>query len=104
MIREFGFYRLWCGIFIAVLVSCSCKLCILKAAGQAADSAEVLQIGLSPPQSVIAMDTPRDGGLSITVRWESPSGDREFSGYRIYRSDTPDGEFELLSNVDAQTT
>ena len=103
MIPEFRFNRLWCCIFVAVVISCFCSVGVLHAAGEEADSGEVLQPGLSPPQSVIAMDTPRDGGLSITIQWESPSGDGEFSGYRIYRSDAPDGEFVLLGDVDAQT-
>jgi hypothetical protein len=68
------------------------------------DLEEVLPVELSPPQSVIAMDTPRDGGLSITVTWEAPGGDNQFLGYRVYRSDVKDGEYVLLGDVDDQTT
>lgn len=60
---------------------------------------------LLPPEDVQAMDTPRDGGLSLTIRWQRPTGEEEgFSGYRIYRSDSAGGEFRLVGEVDRNTT
>jgi len=49
-----------------------------------------------PPVNVQAFDTPNDNGHSITLTWElSPDdGQPGFLGYRILRSDSPDGPFE----------
>jgi hypothetical protein len=56
---------------------------------------------LAPPRDVRAVDTPRDGGLSITVQWEPPSGDVSgILGYRIYRSESLSRGFELVGEVD----
>lgn len=59
---------------------------------------------LLPPRDVQAMDTPRDGGLSLTIRWQPPSGEEAgLLGYRIYRADSPNWEFRLVGQVDRNT-
>jgi hypothetical protein len=64
-------------------------------------STENQKPALMPPEHVQAIDTPRDGGLSITIRWETPAkGDTRITGYRVYRSDAPDGKFVPVGNVD----
>jgi hypothetical protein len=68
-------------------------------------SVETQKSVLSPPERVQAMDTPRDGGLSITVRWQIPAGgNTDAIGYRIYRSDSPEGKFVPVGEVDKTTT
>jgi hypothetical protein len=94
----------WCSVFIAGLVVSCCGVGICQMADQLGDSVDVLQVELLPPRSVVAFDTPRDGGLAITVRWEAPDSDIPFLGYRVYRSDAMDGEYVLLGDVDDQTT
>jgi len=60
-----------------------------------------------PPKNVRAFDTPYDNGHSITLTWESSASDTAgslFLGYRILRSDTPDGPFVDRGLVPAGAT
>jgi hypothetical protein len=53
--------------------------------------------GVSPPTNVAAVDTPNDGGGSITLAWRGPSG---AAGYRIERAEGQGG-FDSLDVVAA---
>jgi hypothetical protein len=57
----------------------------------------------SPPQSVIARDTPSDRGENITVAWQLPPEDTGAGGpvlgYRILRSLSPAGPFEAVGQA-----
>ena len=60
---------------------------------------------LSPPTSVIAQDTPNDGGNSIDIRW-TPSGDDRavagsVTGYEVQRATSSGGPFEKVGKVAA---
>ena len=66
---------------------------------------EVVLQSLPPPENVEAVDTPRDGGLSMTIRWQlADSGMTGVLGYRIYRSESEDGDFIMVGEVDGETT
>ncbi len=70
------------------------------------DSAAQEGIPPDPPASLQAFDTPHDNGHSITLSWElSPNdSDPNFLGYRILRSDSPEGPFEEKGFVPPGTT
>jgi hypothetical protein len=60
---------------------------------------------LLPPQDVQSKDTPRDDGLSITVNWKQPPDEeKNFLGYKIYRSDSLHGEFKLVGQAGPTST
>jgi hypothetical protein len=56
--------------------------------------------GLSPPSNVAAVDTPNDGGGSITVTWRGAAGG---TGYRIERAEGQ-GEFDSLDVASTKVT
>jgi len=60
------------------------------------------------PTEVSAMDTPFDGGGSITLSWKKSSddgaGSNDVLGYKIYRSTSPDGIFIQISTAAAGAT
>jgi hypothetical protein len=55
------------------------------------------------PTDVVAKDMPNDPGRGILVNWSTAPGDNELFhqvlNYLVYRSDTPDGKFMLLSKI-----
>ena len=59
------------------------------------------------PTQVGAVDTPNDGGRSITVRWklsaDDGNGDNNVIGYNILRGTSLDGVFYLRGRVLAET-
>jgi hypothetical protein len=62
----------------------------------------------SPPQSVVARDTPSDRGENITVAWQLPPEDTAAGGpvlgYRILRSLSPTGPFEAVGQASPGAT
>ncbi len=56
-----------------------------------------------PPYDLTAMITPGDSTGSITLNWQTLSGDDEtavsFPDYRIYRSNSAEGTFEKIDSV-----
>ena len=78
--------------------------------GESVDSALItpetssLYSDLTPgsPEGVMAEDRPNDPGNAINVEWSLAPGDNDelrlVSGYLIYRSDSPDGDFNLVSS------
>jgi hypothetical protein len=55
-----------------------------------------------PPEPVITggEDMPDDNGHKLTLRWEYPEGSvGMIANFEIYRSDSPDGEFELRGSA-----
>jgi hypothetical protein len=56
----------------------------------------------SPPE-ISAEDQPNDPGNAIIVEWDLAPGDNEeeglVSGYLVYRSHSPEGDFELISSL-----
>jgi hypothetical protein len=61
--------------------------------------------GFTPasPAEISAEDQPNDPGNAIIVEWDLTPGDNEeeglVSGYLVYRSDSPDGDFEFISSL-----
>ncbi len=57
----------------------------------------------SPPSGVTAFDTPNDAGRNITIDWQlSPDdvrGGKTVKGYDILRSESQEGEFEVVGSV-----
>jgi hypothetical protein len=57
----------------------------------------------APPTQLMVHDTPNDAGESITIQWELSSDDgagkNNVTGYDILRSETRDGEYQLISSV-----
>ncbi len=51
----------------------------------------------------MAEDQPNDPGSAIIVRWNPAPGDNDkdslVSGYLVYRSESPDGDFALISSL-----
>ena len=60
-----------------------------------------------PPANVTASDAPNDPGKATIVNWGSAPGDNEVYhdvlGYLIYRAETPDAKFTLLSRIPGGT-
>ncbi len=58
---------------------------------------------LAPPTNVDASDSPNDQGGSITITWhrsiDDVAGGVHVKGYVVLRSESPTGEFELISSV-----
>ncbi|HTW90499.1 MAG TPA: fibronectin type III domain-containing protein [bacterium] len=62
-------------------------------------------LGLAPPDSVRACDTPNDQGQSISLTWAAPAGESlSFTGYLILRSTGPDSGFAVIGNEPAART
>jgi hypothetical protein len=59
-------------------------------------------VGLTAPGAVKAVDNPNDQGSAISVTWGAPEGESAaISGYRIYRSTSPDSGFALVGTEPA---
>lgn len=91
------------------LLTAALMLLALSGWGQESDlpdSAAQEGIPPDPPANFQAFDTPHDNGHSITLSWElSPDdSDPNFLGYRILRSDSPEGPFEEKGFVTPGTT
>jgi hypothetical protein len=73
--------------------------------GQASDSVIVEPPAVRPPSDFQAFDAPSDHAESLTLQWtlspDDGSGADNVMGYRILRSGTPGGEFELVGEVPA---
>lgn len=55
---------------------------------------------LQPPSSLTASDTPCDNGGSINLTWTlSPDDGSKVTGYRVYRSTTSGGQYDLIGSV-----
>ncbi len=56
-----------------------------------------------PPTELSAADQPNDPGKAITVDWANSPGDdnifRSVDAYLIYRAESPDGEFSMISRI-----
>jgi hypothetical protein len=53
-----------------------------------------------PPGNIAAVDKPDDRGGAINIGWDKAPGDDKsklVTGYLIYRSSSPEGEFKLVS-------
>jgi hypothetical protein len=61
-------------------------------------------VGLLPPGSVCAGDTPNDQGQSISLAWTAPAGDSLLTGYLIYRSTSPDSGFAVVGSEPSART
>jgi len=61
-----------------------------------------------PPDGITAGDQPNDPGGAINIQWNKAPGDDEtislVSGYLIYRSPSPSGDFELISVLPSGST
>jgi hypothetical protein len=73
--------------------------CPAQEAGEAEALQETSAPPPAPPTDVRAADTPNDNGHSITVTWTLSPDDGAGLGnvvsYEVFRSDSPDGEFEV---------
>jgi hypothetical protein len=73
--------------------------------GQTSDSTVVEEVFLHPPSGFQAHDAPGDHAQSIDLEWDlSPddgAGAQNVKGYRILRSNSPTGDFELSGEVSA---
>jgi len=80
----------------ALALACFAALGILAASAQ------------SPPDSVVARDTPSDRGENITIDWRLPPEDTGAGGpvlgYRILRSLSPTGPFEPIGQASPGAT
>ncbi len=60
------------------------------------------------PDGIIAQDQPNDPGGAIFIQWNKAPGDDEehglVTGYLIYRSPSPSGEFNLISILPSGST
>jgi len=67
-----------------------------------------VEVQQGPPTDIRAQDQPNDPGNAIIVDWSMAPGDDEnegtLSGYLIYRSESPDGDFELVSSLPKGST
>lgn len=60
------------------------------------------QAVLTPSSGLTASDTPCDNGGSVTLSWTlSPDDRSKVTGYRVYRSTTSGGPYELIGSVNA---
>ncbi len=60
------------------------------------------EIPVLPAQDVVARDAPSDEGGQILVTWVEPEGAGELGlVYEVLRSETPDGEFEVVGELEA---
>ncbi len=61
-----------------------------------------------PPGDVIAKDMPNDPGKGVDISWQNAPGDNgvfhTVQSYLIYRSQSRDGEFVLLSHIPGGST
>jgi hypothetical protein len=60
-----------------------------------------------PPGNIVAVDKPDDRGGAVNVSWDKAPGDdksRLVTGYLVYRSESPEGGFELISSLPAGST
>jgi len=56
----------------------------------------------APPSNTVAVDHPWDTGEKLDLSWTlSPDDATTVKWYRIYRGETPDGDFKLIDSVDA---
>ncbi len=70
----------------------------------------------APPTGVQVSDTPNDVGGSITIDWTLSTDDRKpaegeeananslVTGYRVFRAESPSGEFQPVGEVPSQTS
>ena len=84
------------------ILSLALALLLFAAVGYAQEGAVADSVmtaaPIAPPTNVRAMDTPYDNGHSITLQWDlsaDDNGDKNSRvlGYRVLRSDSPDGPF-----------
>jgi hypothetical protein len=72
------------------------------------DSVAPAVVPPAPPTNVKAVDTPNDNGHSITLTWDRSADDstgrNNVIGYRVWRSDTPEGPFVDRGLVPSGTT
>jgi hypothetical protein len=62
-------------------------------------------VGLMPPASVSASDTPNDQGQSVNLTWAAPEGETlTMANYKVLRSTSPDSGFAVVAvQAGAQT-
>jgi hypothetical protein len=54
-------------------------------------------LGLTPPASVSAADTPNDQGQSVNLTWSPPEGETlAITNYKVLRSTSPDSAFAVV--------
>lgn len=59
---------------------------------------------LAPPESLQGKDNPNDQGGAILLTWQAPPETAQFSGYRIYRSESPNAAFVRVADEPASST
>ena len=80
-----------------------CLVLAVSGFAQSTDETEVMPDSMtitppSPPLDVSGVDTDNDHGHSITLSWtlspDDGAGQNDVAGYRVFRSESPDGPFE----------
>ncbi|MBM3957983.1 MAG: L,D-transpeptidase, partial [Gemmatimonadetes bacterium] len=90
--------RLDTALLVAAVVALALNFALVPPAAQASPADPAA--GPTPPTGVEVFDRQEDLGIRVTLSW---SHRPECAGYHVYRAAKPDGAYELVGGVSADT-